>query len=81
MSNDQIKATASETSEVAKTPVKSSYRVNVAREYLGAWREVGETILMSEAQAKFYLPPYDASLSLAGEATKKAKPNAVEKSG
>lgn len=40
----------------------AEYEVTAAREIMGAHRAMGETVTMTPAQAKYYLPPYGSGL-------------------
>lgn len=47
------------------------YEVTQSREISGQYRKAGESVKMTPAQAKYYLPPYGAGLKVPG--TRKEK--------
>lgn len=59
-----------------KTKIEQAeYEVTTAREIGGAWRNEGETVRLTERQAKYYLPPFGSGLKpVAKGNTKPAKP-------
>ncbi len=58
-----------------KTTTQADYEVTQAREINGVHRAVGETVTMTPAQAKYYMPPYGTGLKLAASRVS-AKPSA-----
>lgn len=60
-----------------KTAAPADYEVTQAREIGGLYREKGEVIAMTPAQAKYYLPPYGTGLKpVPAKAAAKPKPDA-----
>ncbi|MBR9651914.1 hypothetical protein [Thalassovita aquimarina] len=60
-----------------KSAAPQDYEVTQGREIAGAYREAGETVSLTPAQAKYYLPPCGSGLKPAGGAPSgDAKPDA-----
>jgi len=52
---------------------KIEYEVLKAGFLIGSYRKAGETVVMSEAEAKYFLPPHDSRLAVAKPKSKAKK--------
>jgi hypothetical protein len=59
-----------------QAPATADYEVTRAREINGVWRKIGERVPLTEAQAKYYLPPMGSGLKPVAAKPEKPKPAA-----